>query len=139
MLPDNTHYVLDPCCGDGALDAYDNKYDYTLYDLVDRSNGKFSVNAGDFLEQPICLASDGEKFDAVIMNPPFGLCEAFINKAFLFSDDIYAICPFTTMMKKYQDYLAGYKLNWSWPHKFNIRAAICTKLHIQVRVTTTKA
>lgn len=124
MLPGNAHYILDPCCGDGALDIYDDKYDYTLYDLVDRSNGKFSVNIGDFLKQLVRLAPNDEKFDAVIMNPPFGLCEKFIDKAFQFSDDIYVICPFKTIMKKYQNYLADYKLDWRWPCKFNVRVAI---------------
>lgn len=124
MLPKTVHYILDPCCGDGALDIYDDIYDYTLYDLVDRSDGKFSVNVGDFLEQPVCLAENGEKFDAVVMNPPFGLCEEFIDKAFQFSDDIYVICPFKTIMKKYQALLEDYKFDWHWPKMFGVRVTV---------------
>lgn len=124
MLPESVHYILDPCCGDGGLELDDDKYDYTLYDLVDRSNGKFSVNVGDFLEQPVCLAPNEKKFDAVVMNPPFGLCEEFIQKAYEFSDDIYVIAPFKTVLKAHKTDAVDYKIDWHYSVMFNVRVAI---------------
>lgn len=64
------HYILDPCCGDGGLELDDDRFDYTLYDIVDRSQGKFSVNVADFLKKDYAPAPNGKKFDAVVMNPP---------------------------------------------------------------------
>lgn len=118
MLPKDAHYILDPCCGDGGLELDDDKYDYTLFDLVDRSNGKFSVNIGDFLEQPFCSTPNGEKFDAVIMNPPFGLCEEFIKKSFQFSDDIYMICPFKSVIKAHPYEAVDWKIDWHYACMF---------------------
>lgn len=118
MLPENVHYILDPCCGDGALEIDNDKYDYTLYDIVDRSKGQFSINIGDFLSQPYCPAPDGEKFDAVIMNPPFGLVDEFIDKAFEFSDDLYVICPFKSVIKKYRYNVVDWKIDWRYTMMF---------------------
>lgn len=133
MLPNDVHYVLDPCCGDGGLELDDDRYDYTLFDLVDRSNGKFAVNVGDFLEQPYCPAPNGKKFDAVIMNPPFGLCEEFIQKSFQFSDDIYMICPFKTVIKRHFYDVVDYKIDWKYPKLFNVRVAIGI-VHLRKRI-----
>lgn len=131
MIPDSVHYILDPCCGEGALEIDDDRYDYTLFDLVDRSGGKFHVNIGDFLKQPVCLAPDGEKFDAVVMNPPFGLTEEFIQKAFKFSDDIFIIAPFKTVLKNHKTEAVDLVTDWHYPIMFGgIRVAIgCMWLH----------
>lgn len=124
MIPDNVHYILDPCCGDGGLELDDDKYDYTLYDLVDRSEGKFAVNVGDFLEQPVCPAPDGRKFDAVVMNPPFGLTKEFVEKSFQFSDDIYMIAPFKKVLRDFPEDVVEFHIDWRYPYAFGIRASI---------------
>lgn len=136
MIPENVHYILDPCCGDGCLEVDNDKYDYTLFDLVDRSNGKFVVNIGDFLKQQYHPAPNGEKFDAVVMNPPFGLTEEFIRKSFEFSDDIYMIAPFRTVLKKFPFDVVDYKINWRYSYLFNnkIRVQIGI-LHLQKQKT----
>lgn len=113
----NIHTVLDPCCGDGALEARD--YDYTLYDIVDRTNGELNVNVTDFLKAEI-----GRKFDAVIMNPPFGLAVEFISKALTLADDVYAIVPVRKCIKAFPKEAASWKMDWHYAKMFNIRAAV---------------
>lgn len=124
MIPDSAHYILDPCCGDGGLELNDGKYDYTLYDIVDRSEGKFTVNVGDFLKQDVRLAPDGCKFDAVVMNPPFGLTKEFVKKSFQFSDDIYMIAPFKKVLRDFPENVVEYHIDWRYPRDFGIRTSI---------------
>lgn len=119
MIPDDVYYILDPCCGDGGLEVPGNQYDYTLYDLVDRSGGKFHVNIGDFLtDVSYAPAPNGEKFDAVVMNPPFGLTEEFVQKSYMFSDDIYMIAPFKSVLKNHKDEVVDLKYDWRYPGYF---------------------
>lgn len=111
--------ILDPCCGDGGLENFDGRYDYTLFDLVDRSEGKFEVIIGDFLKQ-----NPTAKYDAVIMNPPFGMCSEFIKHAFSFSDDLFVICPFRSVLRNFDTSIVDLKTHYTWPMMFGVRVGI---------------
>lgn len=111
LVPANVKSILDPCAGSGALEI--DGYDYTLYDLVDR--GCPNVIIGDFLKKPY----QGERYDAVVINPPFYLLDEFVERCFLYTDDIFIICPFRVLKKwsanvkaiNYKRYHQGFSYN----------------------------
>ena len=85
--------VLDPCCGDGALDDFENKnLSFTLFD-IDRKIE--NCEQCDFLKKENFL----KNFDFVIMNPPFKFLNEFIEKAFTYSDNIFLIEPLKKQSK----------------------------------------
>lgn len=104
LLPKDTKTILDPCCGNGGLDFVPG-YDYTLFDIKDYGVGAKICN---FLEQ-----KPTQKYDCVVLNPPFGEMDAFIEKAFEFSDDILLVAPIRKFYKsKYFSKTIDYTLNW---------------------------
>lgn len=112
------YYILDPCCGDGGLEFDDDRFDYTLYDLIDRSQGKFSVNVADFLKEDYTPAPNGQKFDAVVMNPPFSLTKEFIEHSFLFSDDLFIIAPFKKVLRDFPYDVVDWSVDYRYPMMF---------------------
>lgn len=119
MIPKSVHFILDPCCGDGGLECFEQDYDYTLFDICDRSGGEFSVNVCDFLMQSFCPAPNGGKFDAVVMNPPFGLTEEFIKKSYEFTNDVFIVCPLKTIRKNHSLEVVDFRIKWYYPLEFN--------------------
>lgn len=91
LIPENVKTILDPCCGSGALEV--EGYDYALYDLVDR--GYPNVTFCDFLQKPY----EGERYDAVVINPPFCLLDEFVERCFLYTDNIFIVSPFRVLKK----------------------------------------
>ena len=72
--------VLDPCCGLGNMKNYlpiTNQYD--LYPQID-------VQKKDFL-------TETERWDCIIMNPPYRDKYKFINKAIELSDRVFILMP----------------------------------------------
>lgn len=109
MIPTNTKTILDPCCGDGGLDFLPD-YDYTLFDIVDHN-----VNAKicDFLKE-----KPTQKYDCVVMNPPFGQVNEFVKKAFEFSDYILLISPIRSFIKsEFGKHIKNYYFNWRIPYE----------------------
>lgn len=80
--------ILDPCAGTKNLEV--EGYDYTLYDIERRVEDVIEL---DFLTK----AYDGERYDAVVMNPPFNRINDFIKKSFEYTDDIYCIGTWTAI------------------------------------------
>lgn len=110
--------VLDPCCGDGALDDFDNQnLSFTLFD-IDRKIE--NCEECDFLKKENFL----KNFDFVIMNPPFKFLNDFIEKAFTYSDNIFLIAPLRKTIKKYKQYIKDYCFNWRYSYSYGVLATI---------------
>ena len=106
LIPNTVKTILDPCCGSGALEV--EGYQYKLYDLVDR--GYPNVTLCDFLKKPY----EGERYDAVVINPPFYLLDDFVERCFLYTDDIFIVSPFR-VLKKWSPYVKA--INYKRYHK----------------------
>lgn len=109
FVPKDAKTILDPCAGECGLEDFTKNYKYELWDIEKRCDKITYV--GDFLAKKY----EGERFDCVICNPPFAYTEAFINKAFEYSDDLIFICPMKSIMKKYASFIDDMYLNWKIP------------------------
>lgn len=103
--------ILDPCCGDGALDDFDSGCEFVLFDIVDRNVGAIIT---DFLEVE---QKEEYKSDCAIINPPFSKLKEFVEKARLFTNKIYLIAPIKTTLKLYKEYVTYHYFDWQIPHK----------------------
>ena len=111
--------ILDPCAGDGGLEFLNNNfYEYTLYDIKDYG---IETEICDFLTRP---HNDNEKFDAVVVNPPFKHTVEFIKKSFLYSDNVYAIAPIKTIFKEFGNYVENVFLSHEISRLFNINTGV---------------
>lgn len=72
--------ILDPCCGRHAIGNVLRKHGYRNITECDLMYGE------DFLE-----GDDGKIYDVVIMNPPFKLFDAFVEKAKRIADEVWCI------------------------------------------------
>lgn len=100
IMPNKQMTLLDPCAGDCGLTIKDRPYIYYNFDLEPRS---CNVDKADFLKDK--LFDEPKQIDAVIMNPPFGLLEEFVEKAFEYSPHLYLIGPYKTVLRKYAKHI----------------------------------
>lgn len=107
----NFKKILDPCCGDGALEDFNSDCEFILFDIVDRNVGAIIT---DFLTvEP----KDEYKADCAIINPPFSKLKEFVEKARLFTNKIYLIAPIKTTLNLYKEYITYYYFDWQIPFK----------------------
>ena len=104
--------VLDPCCGDGGLQDFDSGLNYKLIDIEDRG---INAEITDFLEKPY----NGERFDCVLMNPPFGLLIEFVEKAKLYSDHLFLVAPLKKTVNNYCNYIQWSSFDIAYTKSFN--------------------
>lgn len=98
--------ILDPCCGTCGLTLKDSPYKYTYYDIVDYGiPGQYVC---DFLTKEY----NGERFDLVVVNPPFAKLKEFVEKSWLYSDNILLIAPLITTTKLFNKYIKNAYLDW---------------------------
>lgn len=111
MMPADVHTILDPCAGELGLEysSSEKSYNYTLLDINPRQS---STIQADFLK----WTSD-EKFDAVVVNPPFNLTKQFVDHCFEFSDKVFLIAPTKTVLKNYSNYIEDIRLDWRIPYE----------------------
>ena len=112
----NFKKILDPCCGSGNLEKFNDKYEYTLYDIVDRG---VNANICNFLEAKI-----NEKFDCCIVNPPFSYTLDFVNKIKNYTNDIFIIAPIKTIIKNYSLYIKWYSFDIEYSKSFKTLTSI---------------
>lgn len=81
--------ILEPACGDGAMSKVLESYNQRVTSSDLRISG-YGSSGVDFLK-----SYDGERFNAVITNPPFSVAEEFIKKSL-------TLAPFVAMVLKSQ-------------------------------------
>lgn len=106
MIPKTVHTILDPCAGDLGLEDFSKNYEYTLYDIENRNDKLTKIC--DFLKLPY----NGERYDCVVVNPPFAFTNEFVKKCFLYSNDVFLIAPIKTTLGDFGDYIQNMYLNW---------------------------
>lgn len=109
--------ILDPCCGAGGLEKFNQGYEYTLLDIDPKIQGTIKA---DFLDYDF----GDTRFDAVVVNPPFAKTEEFIEKSLTLSDDVYVIAPIKSVLKKYSTQIKDYSFDWRMAYTFNIMTSI---------------
>lgn len=124
LIKNNPKTILDPCAGKGGLEYFGNpEYTYTTYDIKDYGIGS---EICDFLKREYT----GERFDAVVVNPPYKYTVEFIEKCFLYSDDVYVIAPIKTIAMNFANCIVGWSLNYKMSQAFNIFTSVgCFALH----------
>lgn len=80
-------YWLDPCYGLGVMGDYLEAMGKTVYknDIEQYNYNKPLDSVCDYLSDDF---NPGEKFDGVIINPPYKLTSEFINRSLQFSDKV---------------------------------------------------
>ena len=122
MMDSKVETILDPCAGDCGLEKF-GKYEYYLMDINKRNDNIDEV--GDFLKKV-----PDKRYDAVVVNPPFGLTVEFVNQCFKYSDDVYLIAPNKTVFKHFGADIVDCVLDWTISNSFGILTSIgCFHLH----------
>ena len=128
MIPEKS-ILLDPCCGAGELEENTKDVKVFCQDLVKRTD-TYNVELIDFLKDGLGKNIIDKSFDGIIMNPPFGLTQEFVEKAFEVTNDVYIIAPVRCIFNKFKDYIVDFFGDWKISRDFNVLISIgCFHLH----------